>query len=130
MHIGHDGIDILGFFLGRISVVHPNVADAVKLVCDPKIQADRLGVTDVKITVRLRRKARDNSGVLAGPQIIRHNIADEVGGGLIGGRDRHRNRAKVQTNAEVDNLCAVCGSVRVVHASRVLVSASRRNDLP
>ena len=77
--IGHDGIDILGFFLGRIGVVHPNVADAVELVRDPEVQADRLGMTDVKITIRLRWKAGDNLGVVSSPQIIRHNLADEVG---------------------------------------------------
>jgi len=68
-------------------------------VCEPEVQADRLGMTDVKITVRLRWKAGENLGVLSGPQIIRHNIADKIGwngdiGGLI-----HSIAAKLPANA-------------------------------
>src|SRR5205823_13758222 len=94
VHIGHDGIDILGFFLGRIGVVHPNVAEAVELVCDPEVQADRLGMTDMKITVRLWWKAGDNPGVFPGSQILRHNVADEVGGSWMIGGFVHANLLK------------------------------------
>ena len=94
MHIGHDGIDILGFFLDRIGVVHPNVAEAIELVCDPEVQADRLGMPDMKITVGLRWKAGDNPGVFSGSQIFRHDVADKIGGSWRIGGFVHANFLK------------------------------------
>ena len=60
MHVGHDRLDIFRFFLGRIGVVHADVANPAKLVRDPELQTDRFRVTDMEITVRLRRNARDD----------------------------------------------------------------------
>ena len=46
----------------------------------PKFEADRLGVADVQIAVRLGRKARDHAAVPApAAGVLRHDRADEVG---------------------------------------------------
>ena len=78
MHIGHDGINVLSFLFRRIGVVHSNVTDAVELMRDPEVQADRLGVTNMKISVRFRRKTRDNLAVFSSTQVIRYNVADKI----------------------------------------------------
>ena len=59
-HVFGDGVHILDVFLGRVGVVHAKIADAAELARDAEVQADALGVADVKVTVRLRRKARVN----------------------------------------------------------------------
>ena len=79
MHVFHDGIDVLRFLFRRVGVVHSNVADAIELVRDPEIQANRLGMTDMKIAVGFRRKTSLYPGVFSCPQILRHNFADEIG---------------------------------------------------
>jgi hypothetical protein len=83
MDIGHDRIHEFGLFLFRIGVVHPHVADAAEFVGDPKVEADRLGVADVQITVRLRREAGVDFRVLSAPHIFCDDIADEIGRGGI-----------------------------------------------
>ena len=79
MHVLHDGIDVLRFLFRRVGVVHSNVADAIELVRNPEIQANRLGMTDMKIAVGFRRKTSFYPGVFSCPQILRHNFADEIG---------------------------------------------------
>ena len=67
----------------RIGVVHPHVADAAKFARDPEIQADRLGVADVEIAVRLWREASVNFRVLSASHIFCDDIADEIGWGRL-----------------------------------------------
>ena len=43
-----------------------------------EIQADRLGMADMQVTIRLRWETREFA-VLSGLQIFRHDVADEVG---------------------------------------------------
>ncbi len=50
-----------------------------ELVRDPEIETDRFRVTDVQITIRLRRKTRDDFLVFPRAQIFRDDVADEVG---------------------------------------------------
>src|SRR5207342_619333 len=57
-------VDILDVFLGRIGVVETQVAGPASVLGDTEVQADRFGVADVKVTVRLGWKAgRDSSPV-------------------------------------------------------------------
>ena len=79
-HIEHDGIDVLGLLLGRVGVVHANVAYPAEFPGDAEVKADRFRVADVKIPVGLRRKTRANLLVLPGPKIFRDDIADEIRG--------------------------------------------------
>ena len=51
-----DGIDILGVLLGRICVVHAQVADAAVFLGCAEIYDKRLAVADVQISVRFGRK--------------------------------------------------------------------------
>ncbi|MPM51394.1 hypothetical protein SDC9_98142 [bioreactor metagenome] len=48
-----DRLDILHVFLGRIGVVHPQMADAAEFLGDAEVEADRLDVADVQIAVGL-----------------------------------------------------------------------------
>jgi hypothetical protein len=60
-----DGVDVFLLFPGRVGVVEAQVADAVVVARQPEIEADRLGVTDVQVAVRLGREARDYARMLA-----------------------------------------------------------------
>ena len=53
-----DRVDVLDVLLGRVGVVHAQVAHAVVFFGGAKVDADRLGVTDMQIAVRLGRKTR------------------------------------------------------------------------
>ena len=59
-HVGLDGVDIELFFLQRVGVVEAQVAAPAELRGDAEIQADRLGVADMQIAVRLGREAGDD----------------------------------------------------------------------
>ena len=78
-HIGLDRLDILHVLLGRVGVVHAQVADAAKLVGEAEIQADALGVPDVEIAVGLGRKTGVNARMLARGHIGGDQITDEIG---------------------------------------------------
>ncbi len=58
VHVLDDGIHVFDVFLGRVGVVHAQIANAAELARDAEIQADAFGVADVEVAVRLRRKAR------------------------------------------------------------------------
>ena len=64
-HVALDGVDIFLLLLGRVGVVEAQVAVAAELLGDAEIEADRLGVADMEIAVRLRRKAGDDALVPA-----------------------------------------------------------------
>jgi hypothetical protein len=55
-HAVDDGVDVFLFFLGRVGVVETQVAAALIIARQPEVQADRLGVADVQVAVRLGRK--------------------------------------------------------------------------
>ena len=59
-HVALDGVDIFLLLLGRIGIVEAQVTAAAEFLGDAEIQADRLGVADMQIAVRLRRKAGDH----------------------------------------------------------------------
>ena len=78
----HDRVDVLHVLFAGVGVVEAQVAQAVELPGDAEVQADRLGVADVQVAVRLGRKPRiDPSAVLAGAIVLVDDRADEVGGG-------------------------------------------------
>ena len=81
-HVALDGVDIFLLFLGRVGVVETQMAAAAEFLRDAEIQADRLGVADMQIAVRLRRKAGDDLLDAAGIEIGLHDVADEVAAGL------------------------------------------------
>ena len=77
-HIGLNRIDVFLLFPGRIGVVEPQMAAPGKLLGDAEIERDRLGVADMQIAVRLRRKARHDPAVLVRVEIGLDDIADKV----------------------------------------------------
>ena len=75
----HDGIDVLRLFLLGIGVVEAQVGLAAELRRQAEVQADRLGVADVQIAVRLRRKARVHAPlILVGLQVVQNDVANEI----------------------------------------------------
>ena len=77
-HVVLDGVDIFLILPGRIGVVVAQIALAAEFLRDAKIQADRLGVTDVQIAVRLRREAGNDFFMPAGGQVGANDFADEI----------------------------------------------------
>ena len=77
-HVALDGVDVLLLLLHRVGVVEAQVAAPAELLGDAEIQADRLGVADMQVAVRLRRKAGDDAGVTAGGEVGADDVADEV----------------------------------------------------
>ena len=57
-HIGLDRVDVLLLLLRRIGVVKAQVALAVVVLGQAEVDADRLGMPDVQVAVRLGWKAR------------------------------------------------------------------------
>ncbi len=80
-HVALDRVDIFLLLLGRIGVVEAQVATAAEFLGDPEIQADRLGVADMEIAVRLRRKPGDDGRVPLGVQVGLDDVADEIAPG-------------------------------------------------
>lgn len=56
LDVGLDGIDVLLVFLGRVGVIEAQMAIASEFLGQAEVQADRLGVADVQVTVGLRGK--------------------------------------------------------------------------
>src|SRR5712691_7750193 len=81
-HISLDGVDIFLLLLGRIGVVEAQVAAAAEFLRHAEIEADRLGVADVQIAVRLRRKAGYHRSVALGVEIRLDDVADEIAPGF------------------------------------------------
>ena len=64
-HVVLDRVDVLDVFLDRVGVVEAQVAAAAELRGDAEVEADRLGVADVQVAVRLGRKPRDDASAVA-----------------------------------------------------------------
>jgi hypothetical protein len=76
-----DGVDVFDVLLGRVGVVEAQVAGAAGFPGDSEVQADRLGVADVQVAVRLGREPRRHApAVLSGAAVLGHDRADEVSG--------------------------------------------------
>ncbi len=63
----------------RVGVVEAKVAVAAVLLGHAEVEADRLGVADVQIAVRLRGKTgHDAAAVLARAEVVLDDLADEI----------------------------------------------------
>ena len=79
--VAHDRVDVLLALLRGVGVVEAEVAAPAELAGDAEVEADRLGVADVEIAVRLRREARDDlAAEPSGLRVRRDQVTDEVGG--------------------------------------------------
>ena len=81
-HVRLDRVDIFLLFLGRVGVVEAQIAVAAKLLRDPEVEADRLGVPDMQVAVRLGRKACHHALMTARREVVRHDVADEIAPGF------------------------------------------------
>ena len=66
---------------------------------DAEIQADRLGVADMEIAVRLGRKAGDDWSVAAGREIRADDVADKILPRLANRSFNRRHSRKISTSA-------------------------------
>ena len=74
-----DGIDVLLLLLGGVGVVVAEVELAAVLLGEAVVQADRLGVADVQVAVRLGREARVHAAAEpAGAVVLLDDLLDEV----------------------------------------------------
>jgi hypothetical protein len=90
-HVVLNRLDVLHILFGRVGVVESQVARAPELGGDPEVQADRLGMADVEVAVRLRWKARgDPAPVGARLHIGSNDGANEVQGSVVGLPNRSR----------------------------------------
>jgi hypothetical protein len=92
MDIGLDRIHVFDFLLAGIRVVEAQIAKALKFQGEAEVKADRLGVTDVEVTVGFGRKASVNpASVFVRLQVFGDDRLDEIGG-----------RGKINTRHEID----------------------------
>jgi hypothetical protein len=78
MYVGFDRVDVFLLFPGRVRVVETQMAAAAEFLGGAEIERDRLGMTNMQIAVRLRRKARHDSGMPLGLEIGLHDVANEI----------------------------------------------------
>jgi hypothetical protein len=80
-----DRVDVLDVFSGRIGIVETKVARAPKLFSNAKVKHDRFGVTDMEVSVGLRRKARmDAAAIGTSRDIITHGASDKIEASAVG----------------------------------------------
>ena len=92
-HVPLDGVDVFLLLLHGIGIVEAKVAAAAVLDGKSEIQADRLGVAEMQIAVRLRWKARDDALNLAAGEVGLDHVANEIPG--LYGRGSLRRRLLV-----------------------------------
>ena len=84
MDVVLDRVDEFLLLLHRVGVVETQIAASVEFGRDAEIQADRFGVSDMQVAVRLRRKPGHDLIGASGLKVGRDDIADEIAG-WIGG---------------------------------------------
>jgi len=65
-HVALDGVDIFLLFLGRLVSSKRKITVSAEFLGNAEIQADRLGVADMEIAVRLGWKTGDDLAYPAG----------------------------------------------------------------
>jgi len=76
--VGLNRIDELLLFPGRVGVIEPQMAAPAELLRDAEVEADGLGMPDMQVAVRFRRKPRDDHLMLFGIEIGLHDVADKI----------------------------------------------------
>ena len=74
-----DGFYVFHVFLRGVGVVETQVAYASVSGCDAEIKADGLGMSDVQVSVRLRREAcLHSASIFTVAQVVFYNLLNEV----------------------------------------------------
>ena len=106
-----DRVDVFDLFLGRIRVVHAQVAAALEFEGEAEVQADRLRVADVQVAVGFRRETGGDGRVLTRGQVGVDDLLDEVAVGRrrrgFGGHD-----GNLKSGAKVRNGASACAKVQ------------------
>src|SRR3974390_899524 len=84
-HIALDCVNIFLLFLGRVGIVEAQMAATAEFLGDTEVEANRLGMADVKIAVRLGREAGHHFFHPPGIEISLNDIANEIASGLACG---------------------------------------------
>jgi hypothetical protein len=75
LDVVEDVVNILCVLLGGVGIVKTEVTHPVVVFCYTKVHADGFGMSDMKITVRLRRETRlDASVVFAFGEVFLHEL--------------------------------------------------------
>ena len=83
LNVRNDRFDVLGFLSAWISIIKPQVADAVEVLGNAEIGDDGLGVANVEIAVRLRWEPGLDAAVVSALFDVRaNNLMNEVRTGL------------------------------------------------
>src|ERR1051325_1046568 len=90
VYVPLDGVDVFLLLLRGVGVIEAKVAAAAVFCRQAEIQADRLGVAEMQIAVRLRWKARDDALHQAAGKISLDHVANEVPGLVVCSGLRHR----------------------------------------
>ena len=78
-HVALDGVDVFLLLLGRDWCRRSAGGSGRRTPRHAEIEADRLGVADMQVAVRLRRKARHHRpGAAPGVEVGLNDIADEI----------------------------------------------------
>ncbi|MNJ51340.1 hypothetical protein D3C77_466410 [compost metagenome] len=82
-HVFLDRVDVLYVLLEGVRIVKAQMRAAAEFIGDREVNPDRLGMPDMQVTVRLRRKARDDLFHFTVLQILGNNIFDKVWRGTV-----------------------------------------------
>ncbi len=134
-HVGLDRIDVFLLLLDRIGVVEAEVAATAKALGDAEVQADRLGMADMQIAVRLGREAGHDRADAAGLEVGPDDVADEIarlgnGGGIGDAHPRRCSMACGHASARATVCQNCCGAPSPPVAKLPQLSAIRRLPLP
>jgi len=77
LDITSNRVDVFNALLFGVGIIEAQVAVATVIPGDTEVEADRLGMTDVQITIRFRRKAGNYLRNLARGQVGIDDIADK-----------------------------------------------------
>ena len=89
--VGLNALDEGGFLLGGIGIVKAEIALSAVLLGNAEVDAQRLGMADVQIAVRLRREARAHMVETTVGKILVDKFLNEIRGSLF--RSFHKREA-------------------------------------
>src|SRR5262245_29411494 len=100
-HVTLNCIDIFLLLLGGVGVIEAQVAAAAKFLGDAEVEADRLGMADVQVTIGLGWKAGGNRFLPAGLEVGLDNVANEILPRFAGRRlDCRHDRCSLSTASQ------------------------------
>ena len=89
--VGLNALDEGGLLLGGIGIVKAEIALSAVLLGNAEVDAQRLGMADMQIAVRLRREARAHMVEPTVGKILVDKVLDEIRGSLF--RSFHKREA-------------------------------------